>query len=313
MAALSDGAFVDQMLIEDRPVDVFVFSGAGNRQTLQDLPQQPVLTPSGEVLPLSALADLVETVDSDSLRRVDGRRTVTLFVIPPRAVALETAVQRVQDELLPAARAAGDIAPGVSVDLSGAADQLDATREALVGNFAVALLLSYLLLVAIFTHWGYPLLILVTVPTGVAGGILGLLALNLAGSASAALGLGGFSQPFDMITMLGFLILLGTVVNNPILMVDRTRTNLDRGMGLDAAILDAVRARLRPILMSTLTTVFGLAPLVLVPGAGTELYRGVGVVVLAGLLCSTLVTLSFLPCLLRLVLARFPGQGLAAR
>lgn len=307
VAALSDGAFVDQMLIEDRPVDVFVFSGAGNRQTLQALPQQPVLTPSGEVLPLSALADLVETVDSDSLRRVDGRRTVTLFVIPPRAVALETAVQRVEDELLPAARAAGEIAPGVSVDLSGAADQLQATREALAGNFAVALLLSYLLLVAIFTHWGYPLLILITVPTGVAGGILGLLALNLAGSASEALGLGGFSQPFDMITMLGFLILLGTVVNNPILVVDRTRTNLDRGMALNAAILDAVRARLRPILMSTLTTVFGLAPLVLVPGAGTELYRGVGVVVLAGLLCSTVVTLSFLPCLLRLVLARSTG------
>jgi multidrug efflux pump subunit AcrB len=218
----------------------------------------------------------------------------------------------VQDELLPAARAAGEIAPGVSVDLSGAADQLDATREALVGNFAVALLLSYLLLVAIFTHWGYPLLILVTVPTGVAGGILGLLALNLAGSASAALGLGGFSQPFDMITMLGFLILLGTVVNNPILVVDRTRTNLDRGMGLDAAILDAVRARLRPILMSTLTTVFGLAPLVLVPGAGTELYRGVGVVVLAGLLCSTVVTLSFLPCLLKLLLRRHGIGGASA-
>ena len=60
VAALSDGAFVDQMLIEDRPVDVFVFSGAGNRQTLHDLPQQPVLTPSGEVLPLSALARLLE-------------------------------------------------------------------------------------------------------------------------------------------------------------------------------------------------------------------------------------------------------------
>lgn len=307
VAALSDGAFVDQMLIEDRPVDVFVFSGAGNRQTLQALPQQPVLTPGGEVLPLSALADLVETVDSDSLRRVDGRRTVTLFVIPPRSVALETAVARVQEELLPAARSAGEIAPGVSVDLTGAADQLDATREALLGNFAVAILLSYLLLVAIFTHWGYPLLILVTVPTGVAGGILGLLALNLAGSASAALGLGGFSQPFDMITMLGFLILLGTVVNNPILVVDRTRANLGRGLALDEAILDAVRARLRPILMSTLTTLFGLAPLVLVPGAGTELYRGVGVVVLAGLLCSTVVTLSFLPCLLRLVLAGKAG------
>ncbi|MCG6116704.1 MAG: efflux RND transporter permease subunit [Aquimonas sp.] len=306
VAALSDGAYLDELLIDDVPVDVFLFSGAGNRQSLEALPQQPVLTPSGEVLPLSALADLVETVDGDALRRVDGRRTVTLFVIPPRSVALETAVDRVRSELLPQARAAGDVAAGVSIRLAGAADQLEATREALTGNFLIAVLLIYLLLVAIFTHWGYPGLILITVPTGIAGGILGLLALNLAGSAAGALGMGGFSQPFDMLTMLGFLILLGTVVNNPILIVDRTRANLQRGLELEAAILDAVRARLRPILMSTFSTLFGLAPLVLIPGAGTELYRGVGVVVLTGLLCSTAVTLTFLPALLRLVMGRRP-------
>ncbi len=302
VSALSDGAFVDQMLIEDDPVDVFLFSGAGNRQTLQALGQQPVLTPSGEILPLSALADLVDSVDSDALRRVDGRRTVTLFVIPPRSVALETAVQRVGEELLPQARAAGEIAAGVSIRLAGAADQLEATQKALAGNFAIALVLSYLLLVAIFTHWGHPLLILVTVPTGVAGGILGLLLLNTVGSLTPLIGLPGFSQPFDMLTMLGFLILLGSVVNNPILVVDRARTNVAAGMAVEDAVMDAVRARMRPILMSTLTTLFGLAPLVLLPGAGTELYRGVGVVVLAGLLCSTLVTLTFLPSLLRLVL-----------
>jgi len=302
VAALADGAYVDQLLIDDDPVDVFLFSSAGNRQALEDLARQPVLTPRGDVLPLSALADLFETVDSESLRRVDGRRTVTLYVIPPHAVALETAVAKVRDELLPAARQAGEIAASVSVDLSGAADQLEATRDALSGNFLIAVLLSYLLLVAIFSHWGYPLLILVTVPTGIAGGILGLLLLNGLGSVSAALGAGGFSQPFDMITMLGFLILLGTVVNNPILVVDRTRTNLRAGMPLEQAINDAVQARLRPILMSTFSTLFGLAPLVLIPGAGTELYRGVGVIVLAGLLCSTAVTLSFLPSLLRLTL-----------
>jgi multidrug efflux pump subunit AcrB len=304
VAALSDGAFVDQMLIADDPVDVFLFSGAGNAQTLEALAQQPVLTPSGAILPLSALADQVDTVDSDSLRRVDGRRTVTLFVIPPRTVALERAVERVREELLPQARAAGEIAAGVSIRLAGAADQLESTRAALAANFTIALVLSYLLLVAIFTHWGHPLLILVTVPTGIAGGILGLLALNAAGSLSGWLGLSGFSQPLDLLTMLGFLILLGSVVNNPILVVDRARSNLAAGMTVTDAVLEAVRTRMRPILMSTLTTLFGLAPLVLLPGAGTELYRGVGVVVLAGLMCSTVVTLTFLPSLLRLVLGR---------
>jgi multidrug efflux pump subunit AcrB len=303
VAALADGAYVDDFLLDDDQVDIFLFSGAGNAQTLAGLPQQAVLTPRGDVLPLAALADLVETVDSDSLRRVDGRRTVTLYVIPPRSVALETAVARVREELLPQLRAQGAIGDGVTIALSGAADQLEATRDALGGNFLIALCLSYLLLVAIFTHWGYPLLILVTVPVGIAGGILGLAALNAGGAVLGWLGATPVSQPFDMITMLGFLILLGTVVNNPILIVDRARANLARaGCEVLDAVREAVRSRLRPILMSTATTVFGLAPLVLIPGAGTELYRGVGIIVLSGLVCSTFVTLTFLPSLLRLVL-----------
>jgi multidrug efflux pump subunit AcrB len=195
------------------------------------------------------------------------------------------------------------VASGVTLDISGAADQLDATRAALSGNFAVALLLIYLLLVAIFQHWGYPLIILTTVPLGLAGGLAGLIAVNGSFDLLALLGLPGIRQPFDMITMLGFLILLGTVVNNPILIVDQTRTNLRKaGVSVKDAVLQAVSVRLRPILMSTFTTVFGLAPLVLIPGAGTELYRGVGIVVLAGLLCSTVITLTFLPCFLMTVL-----------
>lgn len=303
VAALSDGAYVDDFLLDDDQVDIFLYSGAGSAQTLASLPQQPVLTPSGSVVPLSALADIDETVDSASLRRVDGRRTVTLYIIPPRSVALETAVKRVRSEMLPALREAGEIGEGVGISISGAADQLDATRAALGGNFLIAIVLCYLLLVAIFSHWGYPLLILLTVPVGIAGGILGLLALNGTGAVLAWLGLGTLSQSLDMITMLGFLILLGTVVNNPILIVDRTRENLRvAGTTVAHAVREAVRSRVRPIMMSTLTTVFGLAPLVLIPGAGTELYRGVGVIVLAGLLCSSVVTLTFLPSLLTLVL-----------
>jgi multidrug efflux pump subunit AcrB len=303
VAALSDGAYVDDFLLDDDQVDIFLFSGAGTEQTLAGLPQQPVLTPSGSIVPLSALADLVETVDSDTLRRVDGRRTVTLYIIPPRSIALETAVATVRTELLPKLRADGSIGEGVTIAISGAADQLEATRAALGGNFVIALLLCYLLLVAIFTHWSYPLLILVTVPVGVAGGILGLALLNATGTAMGWVGLTPISQPFDMITMLGFLILLGTVVNNPILIVDRARSNLrEPGVDVLEGVREAVRSRIRPILMSTATTLFGLAPLVLIPGAGTELYRGVGVIVLAGLLCSTVVTLTFLPSLLRVML-----------
>lgn len=295
VSALTDGAFVDEFFFGDDKVDIFLLSREGQNQQLEKLSDLPIMTPSGAILPLSALAHLNETVDSATLRRVDGDRTVTLRIIPPRSVALETAVARVQNELIPQMRADGEISNAVKVDISGAADQLEATRSALTGNFGVALILIYLLLVAIFQHWGFPLIILTTIPLGLAGGLVGLITMN---------GI-GIQQPFDMITMLGFLILLGTVVNNPILIVDQTRTNLkNKAVSVRDAVLSALATRLRPILMSTFTTVFGLAPLVLIPGAGTELYRGVGIVVLSGILFSTLITLTFLPCFLMLVLRR---------
>jgi len=272
---------------------------------LQTLRGLTLYTPSGQVLPLSSLARIEEEVDTSVVRRVDGRRTLTLNIIPPRSVPLEAGVEQVRTELVEYLRAQGQVPLGVSLSISGAADQLDATRESLGSNYLAALVIVFLLLVAIFRHWGYPLLIMVSIPLGMAGGLAGLALLNLAGSALAAAGLGGFSQPLDMITMLGFLILMGTVVNNPILIVDRAIDNLDhQGMTPVEAVREAVEARLRPIAISTLTTLCGIAPLVFLPGAGTELYRGVGVIVMAGILGATLVTLTLLPVMLHGVLSR---------
>ena len=164
-------------------------------------------------------------------------------------------------------------------------------------------MVSYLLLVAIFSHWGYPFLILTSVPIGISGGIVGLWLLNLVGANLEQFGMANIHQPYDMITMLGFLVLIGTVVNNPILLVERALRRLKEG-GVSAAeaVSESVRIRLRPIMMSTITTIFGLSPLVFYPGAGTELYRGLGAIVLFGLLFSTIVTLTFMPAVLSLVL-----------
>lgn len=307
VAALSDGAFADEFFLNDDKIDIFLFSNAGQEQQLEKLGQLPMMTPSGAVVPLDALATLHETVDSTSVRRVDGKRTVTLRIVPPRSVALETAVAQVEHQLIPEMRAAGELPHGISIDISGAADQLEATRNALLDNFVIAVLIVYLLLVAIFQHWGYPLIIMTTVPLGLAGGLVGLIMVNGTGGAIAALGLTGIHQPLDMITMLGFLILLGAVINNPILIVDLTRRHLEETtMTVKEAVLTAVSLRLRPILMSSLTTIFGLLPLVLIPGAGTELYRGVGIVVLMGILFSTVIALTFLPSLLMMVLKDKP-------
>lgn len=298
VAAISDGAYVDEFILNDDKIDMFMFSDAGNQQTIDSLAAAPLTLPQGGVIPLNAVADLVESKNSDSVRRVDGKRTVSVYIIPPRTEALETAEAKVRNELLPTLWQQGKIAQGINVSISGAADQLESTKASLSSNFMVAIILCYLLLVAIFTHWRYPLFILATVPLGMAGGLLGLIAVNGVNVLLSSIGLGGAHQPFDMITMLGFLILLGTVVNNPILIVDQTRRFLEQGHSIQKAVRDAVQKRLKPILMSTATTIFGLAPLVLIPGEGTELYRGVGVIVMCGIFVSTALSLTFLPALL---------------
>lgn len=300
--ALTDGAYVDEFILEGRRIDVFIYSGDGEVASLDALANLPLFAPVGGVVSVSSVAELVEKVDTDSIRRLNGERTVTLNIIPPRSVALEDAVEVVRTDIVNYLREQGVISGSVDVSVTGAGDQLQKTREALFGNFLIALILSYLLLSAVFSHWGFSWVILATVPIGIAGGIGGLWLLNASGAVLRLFGMAPIHQPFDMITMLGFLILLGTVVNNPILIVSGTIDRLKEGLEISQSVREATLARIRPILMSTTTTVFGIAPLVLFPGAGTELYRGVGAIVLFGLLFSTFVTLVFLPSFLMLCL-----------
>src|SRR5690606_32276477 len=113
----------------------------------------------------------------------------------------------------------------------------------------------------------------------------------------------GVYQALDVLTMLGFVILIGTVVNNPILIVQQSLNHMRiDGMEPRAAILESVRTRIRPIFMTTITTVMGLLPLVLFPGSGSELYRGLGAVLLGGLLLSTIFTLVLVPTVFSLFL-----------
>ena len=302
LSALTDGAYVDEFLLDGQRIDVFLYSREGEIGSLDALANLPLYAPAGGIVSVDAVADLVEKVDTSSIRRLNGERTVTLNIIPPRSIALEDAVEIVRNEIVDHLRDQGEIDSSVIVDVTGAGDQLQKTREALIGNFLIAVVLSYLLLAAVFSHWGFPFIILATVPIGIAGGITGLWLLNASGFIFNFFGLKPIQQPFDMITMLGFLILLGTVVNNPILIVSKTIDSLRAGISISESIHSATLSRIRPILMSTTTTVFGIAPLVVFPGAGTELYRGVGAIVLFGLMFSTFVTLIFLPSFLTLSL-----------
>ncbi|MCO4812571.1 MAG: efflux RND transporter permease subunit, partial [Gammaproteobacteria bacterium] len=298
VAALTDGAFVDEYFESDDKIDMYLYGTTGGQTDVDNLGGLPIYTPQGSILPLDAIATIHETVDTNSIRRINGQRTVTLNIIPPASIPLEVGVEIVRNDVVAYLRDSGALAGTVNVDISGASDQLDATKAALAANLPVALIIVFLLLVAILKHWGYPLLIMTTIPLGIAGGIVGLTLLNLVGSALGWLGLGSLHQPFDMISMLGFLILMGTVVNNPILIVDRAMQHMKTGnMSPIDAVREAVASRIRPIAMSTFTTICGLSPLVFIPGAGTELYRGVGAIVLFGILGAAIVSVTMLPAL----------------
>ena len=303
VAAFSDGAYLDEFYLEDEKIDMFLHSLQGSAGGIEALDNLQIYSLDNGVLPLSALATISETVRTDVIQRVNGRRTVTLSIVPPRDVPLEAAVGRVEAELVQGMRERGQIPDDVQVRIAGASDKLKATRQALGGNFLLAVVISYLLMVAIFSHWGYPFIIMLSVPLGVSGGIVGLWMINHWHVLFGFLGVSAINQPLDMITMLGFLVLIGTVVNNPILIVDQSIRRLrDGSVSISEAIIETTRTRLRPILMSTITTVFGLCPLVFLPGAGTELYRGLGAIVLFGLMFSTIVTLVFIPAFLSLLL-----------
>jgi multidrug efflux pump subunit AcrB len=315
VAALTDGAFAGYFYQSDEKIDVFFYSQDRFDVPVDRLGQLPVYTPQGTMVPLSTVAEVVEGVDTSIIRRIGAKRTVTLNIIPPRSVALETGVETVRNDVIGYLQRTGQVPLNVTMNLSGASDQLDATREALFGNYIVAIAIIYLVLVAVFNNWGFPFIIMTTIPLGIASGLVGLYLMNVVGGSLDAVGMMPFQQSFDMITMLGFLILMGAVVNNPILIVDRAAYNLrEEGMSVRDAIVEAVSSRLRPIAMTTLTTVFGLAPLVFIPGEGTELYRGVGAIVLFGVLGSAVIALTFLPAFLYFVLrfVRVERPGSAA-
>ena len=301
--AFSDGAFVDEFFLGDEKIDMFLYSTHGTIQRPGDVDNIMLYSPEGGIVPLRAVAEVRQTVNTETIRRVDGERTITLGIIPPRDIPLEQGVDMVRRGIIDELRETGEIGDDISMSITGASDLLKSTRAALKGNFIVAVFIAYLLLVAIFSHWGYPLLVMTTVPIGIGGGLFGLWLMNAIGGNLSLLGLTDIYQPFDVITMLGFLILIGTVVNNPILIIDRTMRNIKtRGMASVEAVLESTRARLRPVMISSITTIFGLSPLVFNPGAGTELYRGLGAIVMFGLLFSTLITLTFMPTLLSLSL-----------
>lgn len=299
--SLGTGLYVGDFFNGQKRLDVFL--RATDWQSPEELAAIPLYTPNADVQPVGELVNIVRTAGPSSIRRVNRQRTITLQVTPPDNLSLEEAITQIKEQAEPAILAvlsgdtvneSGSIA---SVNYRGTAEALTEALVSMSQSFILALIILYLLMAALFRSFKDSVLVVLTIPLATVGGIGFLQLTNLV-----------IFQPLDLLTMIGFIILLGLVVNNAILLVYQTRMGESEGLSRHDAVEQAVRLRLRPILMSTLTSICGMLPLLLIPGAGAELYRGIAAVIVGGMSVSTVFTLIFLPSLLQMGRRREPAH-----
>jgi HAE1 family hydrophobic/amphiphilic exporter-1 len=290
--ALVDGAYAGDYFMGGDKIDISIIGQERFAARTQDLPALSLAVPSGELVSLAAVAEVRYASGPEQINHRRRLRAITIQVTPPPEMPLEDAMDIIRQQIIPPLEKSGQLSGGYQITLSGTADKLVQTWRVLGWNLALAVVITYLLMAALFESWLYPLVIILSVPLGAVGGFAGLSLLNFF-----------YLQTLDVMTMLGFIILVGTVVNNPILIIEQALVHIrDEGLPPRRAVLESVRTRIRPIFMTALIGLFGLLPLVISPGAGSELYRGLGSVLLGGLLTSTVFTLVLVPTLFSLAM-----------
>ncbi|WP_376690631.1 efflux RND transporter permease subunit [Wenzhouxiangella sp. EGI_FJ10409] len=283
--AVTGGLFLGEHFDGSRRQDIIL--RAPRWSSPEQLQAVPMATPLAGVQTLGQLTVAERRAGPTQLRRYNGERALTLAITPPADMSLEAALEALEPIV---AEAQSQVSPDVHLFFYGGSDDLADTIETMSRNFGFAVLVLFLLMTALFRSSLDSLVVLASMPMALAGGVLGLCALNLFAF-----------QSLDLLTMIGFVILMGLVVNNAILLIDRARRGREEGLSDEESIRMAVETRVRPIWMSTLTSVVGMLPLVLVPGVGSEIYRGLAVVIVGGMLTSTLFTVVFMAATLRLL------------
>lgn len=247
-----------------------------DRLNVQDIENISVRSPAGDVIPISALISSSYGRGPTEIRRIDGQRVTYISANLESGVALGDAMQSIQAEI-----SAMSMPEGFTVMMGGQyEEQLRAQRD-FVMAIVMALVLIYMVMAAQFERFLDPLVVMFSVPLALIGVVPTLI---LTGTT------------INMQSLMGLVMLVGIVVNNAIVLVDYINLlRREEGMALRAAVIEAGSLRLRPILMTTSTTVLGLLPLALGIGAGAEMQAALARVVIGGLAASTLITLVFIP------------------
>ncbi len=244
------------------------------REDLQRLRDLPIVTPMGVTVPLATVANIGSALGATSIRRENQRRLATV-TIHSTGVPLGTMIQRVNE-----VREEVGAPPGITTEVGGAAEDLADSFRSLFLALIVAVLLVYMVMASQFESLLEPFVIIFSVPLAFAGVVL---ALVITGTT------------LQVTALIGVILLSGVVVNNAIVLVDVLKRRRREAMDLVAAAAEAGRMRLRPILMTALTTIFGMTPLALEIGDGAEMWAPMGRAVIGGMILSTLLTLIVVP------------------
>lgn len=284
LQAFVAGLYAGEFFDGEQRVDVLVRSTPW--ADLPALAGLPVATRLGGAVTFGDLVALREGTGTPAIHRYEGRRAIRLGINTPEDMSLEDALRVIHNDIEPALQA---IMPeGGNILFSGSAASLEKATATMLGNFAFALVLLFILMAVMFRSVLDSLYCVVALPLATVGGMAALQIVNLFAF-----------TPLDLLAMIGFIILTGLVVNNAILLVDQTREGQRDGLSPRDAVAQAVRYRTRPILAGTTTNLVGMVPMMISPGEGAEIYRGLATAIAGGMAVSTLFTLVLLPALLR--------------
>jgi multidrug efflux pump subunit AcrB len=282
---LGQGVWLGEYFTGRERVDIYLKTT--RFETPEDMAALPVATPAGGLVPLGELASISIAPSPAMIARVNRARVYSVIVNPPEGMSLEALVKELKTEIEPELR---KLMPSDgTIQYAGSVQDLERAIGTLGANFLTAIGLLVLIMAGLFRSLKDAVLIVISIPLAAVGGVFVITIVNQINF-----------QPLDLLGMIGFIILLGLVVNNAILLVAQTRAAEAAGLDRRDAVHQALRYRLRPIFMSTLTSLFGMLPLLVVPGAGSEIYRGMAAAIVGGMAVSTLFTLLLLPSLLQL-------------
>jgi HAE1 family hydrophobic/amphiphilic exporter-1 len=294
------GALVNGMKVADfreeggKEIDLTLRGAPEFRRHIERLADVPLWTPRGGIVALGQVAPVLPAAGFNVIEHTEQQRSVQLDCAIQEGAAISQVIKTIEEGVVTPLRNDKTIPDDYVVEMRGTARDLALMWNALKWSFVLAMVICYLLMAALFESFTHPFVIMLSVPTALAGGY-GALYLMMLWNGLV------MKQPppqLDVVTMLGFVMMIGIIVNNAILVVAQAINFMREGnLPLNEAVVASVDSRLRPIFMSTLTSILGMLPLVLRPGPGSELYQGLGAVIVGGLAVSTIFTLILTPVL----------------